>query len=657
MYKICVFAGTTEGRELVEFLCGQKVSVTACVATEYGETLLSPAENLTVSATRLTEQEMESLFKKERFTLVVDATHPYAPAVTENIVSACKAADTEYLRLLREESLPPEDGVFVPDAAGAVEYLNSREGNVLLTTGSKELAAYQSMAGFAERVYARVLPMENSLALCAQVGLEPSHIIAMQGPFSEDMNAAMLKAVSARFMVTKESGTKGGFQEKAKAARRAGAVLVMIGRPAQKQGMEFHQVMDLLCRRYGFKACPTVTVVGIGPGSRETITEQGKAAIRQADCLIGARRMLEAVREPGQKTVDAIAPDAIAETISANPQYRRFAVVMSGDTGFFSGTKKLMPLLEDYEVTVLPGISSLSCLCAKLCTSYENVKIVSLHGRSRNIVADVLQNERVFTLVGGENGARNLCKTLTDAGLGKVQVSVGQRLSYPDEKIFTGTAEQLRNEAFESLSVVLIENKTARKVVTQGLPDSVFLRGENSEGMVPMTKSEVRAVCLAKLQLAGDSVCWDVGAGTGSVAIEMGLQASEGAVYAVEKKEAALKLLEDNCTRLGAANVTVVPGTAPEACRALPAPTHVFVGGSSGNMQQILQLAVKKNPHVRIVATAIALESVAELTRCMQQFSDTEVVSMTVARDRKAGMYHLMTGQNPIYIFTMQGGK
>ena len=162
MPKICVFAGTTEGRELVEFLAAQDVSVTACVATEYGETLLTPSENLTISAGRLTSEEMEELFRREQFALVVDATHPYASVVTENIAEACAAAGVEYLRLLRTGAEMPEDAVFVQTIEEAVDFLNSTEGKILLTTGSKELHKYMTIRDFAERVYARVLPMEES---------------------------------------------------------------------------------------------------------------------------------------------------------------------------------------------------------------------------------------------------------------------------------------------------------------------------------------------------------------------------------------------------------------------------------------------------------------------------------------------------------------
>ncbi|MGN1025814.1 MAG: precorrin-6A reductase [Faecousia sp.] len=655
MYKICVFAGTTEGRELVEFLSTQPVSVTACVATEYGETLLTPSDNLTVSARRLTAPQMEALFTSERFDLVVDATHPYASAVTENITAACAATGTEYLRLLRFGASMPDDAVFVSDISEAVAYLNTTEGNILLTTGSKELDKFEPIRDFESRVYARVLPMEDSLRLCREAGLKCSHVLAMQGPFSVEMNAAMLKSVGAKYMVTKDSGSTGGFDEKIAAAREAGAKLIVIGRPPQRDGLDFGQTVSLLCQRFQLHWKPRVSVVGIGPGSRKSMTEEVRSALSQADCIIGAKRMAEAAADAEQAVRCFIDSEEIAGFIHSHREYSRFAVAMSGDVGFFSGTKKLLPLLSDCDVTILPGISSMAYLCAKLGTSYEDVISISLHGRDYDIVPDIRRNARVFVLVGGENGMGKLCRELTDAGLGDVKVSVGQRLSYPDECITVGTARFLAEQTFQSLSAALIENCSADTLVTQGLPDDAFLRAE----AIPMTKSEVRSVCLSKLRLTEKSVAWDVGAGSGSVAIEMALLARKGHVYAIERKDAAVTLLQENSLRFGTENLTVVPGSAPEICKDLPAPSHAFIGGSAGNMQDIIALLLEKNPDVRIVATAITLESVAELTACLKRFafSETEVISMSVAKNKKAGPYNLMTGQNPIYIFTMQGGK
>lgn len=658
MYKICIFAGTTEGRELVEYLSAQPVAVTACVATEYGETLLPAAENLTVLAGRLSAAEITQMLSDAQFDLVIDATHPYAASVTKSISGACHAAGTEYLRLLRKASEIPSDGVYVADMEEAVDYLDGREGNILLTTGSKELGKFGRLVDFADRVYARVLPADASLEACCAAGLKAAHILAMQGPFSQEMNLAMLRFASAAWLVTKDGGQAGGFQEKVAAARQAGARLVVIGRPPQREGLSLPETLDVLCTRFGCRRKPQVHILGIGPGSREAMTKEVRQAIGRADCLIGAKRMLEAVAAPGQRVHEAIAPGDIADFILSHQEYRRFGVVMSGDVGFFSGTKKLLPLLDSCAVEVLPGLSSLVYLCARLKTSYEEVSVISVHGRQHDIVWDIRSNRRVFVLTGGESGMSILCRTLRDAGLGHVHVSIGERLSYPDEKITQGTAAELAQGVYETLSVALIENDCPDSIVTHGLPDSAFQRGVGEDGTVPMTKSEVRAVCLSKLQLTEHSVCWDIGAGTGSVAIEMALQAKKGQVYAVERRDAAVDLLHLNRDRFSAENLTVVRGCAPEACLALPAPSHVFLGGSSGKLRDILILLLKKNPNIRIVATAVSLESIGELTACMKEFpfAETEVVSLQVARDKKAGAYHLMAGQNPIYIFTMQAG-
>ena len=267
MCKLCVFAGTTEGRELVEFLAGQNAQVYACVATEYGQTLLPPFPNVKVSAARLTQPEMEALFQKEQFQLVIDATHPYAAAVTENIVAACAATGTEYHRLLRADVDSAGEAVYVENISQALDYLAATTGNILLTTGSKELKHFAPLVDFAQRVYARVLPMEQSLQLCREAGLQPSHILAMQGPFSTELNVAMLKTVGASILVTKSSGVAGGFPEKLEAARALGLTAVIIGRPPQQAGMDLNETVGMLCRKFGFVPKPRVDIVGIGPGA------------------------------------------------------------------------------------------------------------------------------------------------------------------------------------------------------------------------------------------------------------------------------------------------------------------------------------------------------------------------------------------------------
>jgi len=645
--KLCIFAGTTEGRTLAEQLAEQPLSVTVCVATEYGEALLPKAENLTIHTGRMDREEMAEFFRRGGFELVVDATHPYAEKVTENIESACGQSGTAYLRLLRDRGAVAENAVYVDSAQAAADYLEGTQGNILLTTGSKELSAF---SGLAARVYARVLPMEDSLRLCKEAGIPSKRILAMQGPFSQEMNEAMLAFTQAAYLVTKESGAAGGFREKAEAARNRGCCLVIIGRPQQKAGRSYAETLELLKERFSLKFQPKVTLVGIGTGSGEGLTIEARQALTEADCLIGARRMLS-LAKPGQPTLEATAPEKIAAFIHTHGAYRHFAVALSGDTGFFSGAKKLLPQLADCPVTVLPGVSSLSCLCARLGKSYEDVVCVSLHGREGDICRAVRRHCRVFVLTGGENGLTQVCRRLTEAGLGEAMVSAGENLGSPEETITVGSAKDLAQRPFGSLTCALLENPDAEEAPGFGLPEDRFFRSEG----VPMTKSEVRAVALSKLQLDGNAVCWDIGAGSGSVSVEMALTARE--VWAVERKESAVAVLRENRGRFHLDNIKIVPGTAPEACRELPTPTHVFIGGSGGEFRQIIDAALEKNPQVRIVAAAVTLETMGEAAGAMADFAEAEAVCLNVAKARPLGGYQMMASQNPVYLFTMQGVK
>ena len=656
MSKICIFGGTTEGRKLAEFLSRQPCDVMVCVATDYGQTLLPEAEHVSVSARRLPVGEIVSLLTEHRFDLVIDATHPYAQSITKSIARACRETETLRWRLLRGASGVSPEHTYVETVSDAAAFLAGTEGNILLTTGSKELAKFSQLPGFSERVWARVLPLQSSLDACAQAGLPASHIFAMQGPFSEAMNTAMLRSIGAQYLVTKDGGAPGGFEEKEAAAKNAGARLVVIGRPPEEEGLSLSKTISALCTRFGFAPKPEVFIAGIGPGSEALQTQEVRAAIRRADCLIGARRMLDAVAGPQQLTIDAIAPETIASHIAQHPECGVFCVVMSGDTGFYSGTKKLLPLLKECRVRVLPGLSSMSYLCARLGVSYEDAVPVSLHGRDLDIAREVRRRRKVFTLVGGDGGMQALCERLTQAGLGHVRIAVGERLSYPDEAITRGTAQELRSHTFDKLSAALIENDTPGEIVTPGLPDEAFLRNLEPGKLVPMTKSEVRSICLSKLRLTPNAVCWDVGAGTGSVSIEMARLCADGTVYAIEKSERALALLEQNKEAFSASNMQIIPGSAPEVCRDLPAPTHAFLGGTSGSVRDILALLLEKNPHVCIVATAVTLESVSALSACMEDFEAAECVSVQVSKAAALGQYHLMQAQNPVYIFTLQNG-
>ena len=652
MYKAIVFAGTTEGYALCEFLAENRVSVYACAATEYGGSLLQENEFLHVSAGRLKTEDMEELFRKENPEIVLDATHPYAAEVTKNIRTACESAGVLYQRILRPEGEKNSEAIYVESTEEAAAFLSGTEGNIFLTTGSKELAKFTGIPDYKERLFARVLSIPSVICSCAELGIEGKHLIGMQGPFSAEINEAMLRQFQCSYLVTKDTGLAGGFPEKMEACQRCGVTPVIIGRPLKEEGLSLQDARVFLSKMFGFTLSQKISLVGIGMGAEKTLTLEGKKALNEAELLIGAKRMTEAVQKPGQMVLHEYRSEKIVEYIREHPKYRTVAIALSGDVGFYSGAKKLIDQL-DGNVEVICGISSVVYFMSKIGLSWDDAKIVSAHGRNCNLISLIRHNPKVYSILGTEDGVAVLASRLVYYGMGDVTLYVGENLSYENEKIFHDKAANLTEYRGDALSVVTACNEKATPMsAVHGISDGEFLRGK-----APMTKEEVRTVSLSKLRLSEDSVCYDVGAGTGSVSVEMALRAWMGQVYAIEKKEDALALLKENKKKFAVDNLAIIPGVAPEAMTELPAPTHAFIGGSSGNMQDIINLLLEKNPKVRIVINCITLETVTEAMNAIRDFGleDVDIVQLAAARSKSIGRYHMMMGENPIYIISCSG--
>ena len=396
----------------------------------------------------------------------------------------------------------------------------------------------------------------------------------------------------------------------------------------------------------------TCYLVGIGMGNPDTLTLAGQKAIAAAGQIVGAARMLAAFPDhPGARKALIRAED-IAKAVSDFPGDT--AVLLSGDVGFYSGAAKLHALLKDALVEAIPGISSLSYFCAKLCRSYQDVHVVSVHGREANVVGEIQSHQETFLLTGSNYTAAAVCQALTAAGLGKLQVFVGQRLSYPEERIVRGEAEALVDETFDDLAVMLVDNPAplSWRCGAPSLFDSQLHRGK-----VPMTKEAVRTLAVARMEVAPEHTVWDVGAGTGSVSCALAMAAFRGQVYAVEREVDAVALIEENRAAFGLSNLHVVLGEAPKALLDLPKPDRVFVGGSGGEMEEIFRAALTKNPAVRICLTAVSLESLTQGLRVFEGLGlqNVDVTQLTAAQAKKLGSYHMMLGQNPVYILSGEG--
>lgn len=393
-----------------------------------------------------------------------------------------------------------------------------------------------------------------------------------------------------------------------------------------------------------------VTLIGMGSGRPENLTLQGLAALRQADLILGARRLL-AVLPAGctENRAAAYRPDEVAELLQTSGA-ENAVLVYSGDTGFYSGASSMMEKLEALGVRarVLPGLSSIQLLAAALGRPWQGWNLVSAHGRTCDPVAECMQGRPTFFLTGGSEDPATLCAQLEAEGFGDVQGVVGQCLGTPEEKLFRGSVKELAAGRFNSLSVLLVEAAEVLPRRAPGLPDEAFERGD-----VPMTKQEVRAAVLAKLAVRPEDILWDVGAGTGSVSVELALAAPRGRVYAVECRPEGCALIKANREKFRTRNLVLVEGLAPDALSDLPAPDAVFIGGSKGSLAAIVDAALDKNPDARICVSAIALESLSAAVAALTAKGRTVQVSqIAVSRAKAVGGLHLMMAQNPIYLIT-----
>ena len=377
-------------------------------------------------------------------------------------------------------------------------------------------------------------------------------------------------------------------------------------------------------------------IVGSGPGSNSQLTDIAKLTIYDAKRVLCTREL------PMKTIMSKLKDSANSGTV----------VLVSGDSGFFSLGKSIVSEFSDiYDIEVIPGISSIQYFCSKLKTSYDDAVIISLHGREGSIVPKVAYNKKVIALTGGDNSAQSICEKLCKHGLGNVIVSVGERLSYKEERIVVKKAADIIDMEFDALVVLCIENACAAN------PHRTLYDKDFERKNIPMTKEEVRWISTQKLGVCPQDIVFDIGAGSGSVSVELARKAFDGFVFAIEKREAACDLIRVNALMHGAHNIEIVEGEAPWAFDVLPVPDKAFIGGSCGNMGSIIENLISRNPSIRLVANAVTMQTVQEAIDSYRKhgIKNTDIVCVNIAKSMKTGGYDMMTAQNPVYIITGNG--
>ena len=767
MKKVLIYAGTTEGRELAQELARERIYCDISVATEYGRQIMDEkiSPYICILQGRMTAEQMRRKCENEQYLAVVDATHPFATEVSVNIRESLKGLDIPYFRLGREK-IPGEEGErqagerqageqqaeeqnymarkYFQNTAACVEALKKTEGKIFLTTGSKELSAFCREETIRKRLVVRVLPGMESLQECVRNGLEGRQIIAMQGPFSKEMNLAMIRQYQASVLVTKESGKTGGEDTKLAAAGEAQIPSYIILRPDEKTPvMDMDEVLEQL-RRLESVTDPSrkktqegqdlfdlydtkteevvyqkvhecqenkeqekkqeqqrnlqITLAGIGMGAETLLTEEVRNRIAEADYVFGAKRMVESIKKLCKQNVKTyncyLSKDIIPLIENIQENSAKIVILFSGDTGFYSGCEKLYNELCKHKgmgkAEVLPGISSLSVLSARTGISWQDAKILSTHGVEpalwKSRLLDAAKHEKkTFFLTSGVADVEEIGNLLSSEFAKEewknLKIYLGYQLSYPQEWVRCLTVDelcklmnrdhndgwqdslqnslqedpqdqlqdQLQDKPEEGLYAGMLINEQPKKHrLTPGYPDDVFIRGQ-----VPMTKEEVRSVSICKLHLTEDAVVYDIGSGTGSVSVEIAALSPRVQVYAMEVNGEAVSLLEENCKQFGLHNVRCIRTKAPDGLEDLPVATHAFIGGSKGNLREILWTLYRKNSHMRIVVNAVSMETICQMQELLKELpvEQDEILQLSVTKTKQLGGYHMLQAANPVYIY------
>ena len=279
----------------------------------------------------------------------------------------------------------------------------------------------------------------------------------------------------------------------------------------------------------------------------------------------------------------------------------------------------------------------------------SKVKILSFHGKDELLYHNIDSSEYTFIITSNGERAKEICRKLISFGFFDLDITLGENLSYVNERITTAKPGDFLDMDISDLNCMIIYNPDSEKSISFGLHDEVFARDK-----VPITKSEVRAVILSKLNISSDSICYDIGAGSGSVSIEMAGLAYEGKVYAVEKNPVAVELIKKNIHNFNAENVELIFAKAPEGLEHILEADKIFIGGSGGELNTVMDIIFASQKHPTVVISAITLETVAQISDILKKAKeygyDTEVTAINVSKSKEVGPYNMMMAQNMVFI-------
>ena len=408
-----------------------------------------------------------------------------------------------------------------------------------------------------------------------------------------------------------------------------------------------------------------ITVIGSGPGCEDYLLPAAVKTAQNCDRVVADKGLVAVLEKAEVTSVETM--ESVVQTLSdmeAMEEESRMALFVSGDPAYYSMYRMVKRVYPDMCVDYIPGISSLQMMAARAGVTMEDAAILSGHGRALSISElyfDVRKREAVFVLCDGLCTPSWIGEKLVEGGVTDVRMWAGSRLTYEDEICDQGSPESFIGKNYPALTVVCIKNEHRNKK-----EETVLVRDEQfCRNATPMTREEIRWSVIGKLELKPSSVLWDIGAGTGSISIEAARLCPKGQVISFERNPRALEILEENKERFEADNMRIISGDAlevlmdqdPKQTDAIPKPTHVFLGGTGGDLEALLDRIVAYGPWIQVMISCVTLETTAKAVQSFcrgDRFCDVDIVTIQTEHGRTVGDYHLMEADHRV---TLISGK
>jgi precorrin-6Y C5,15-methyltransferase (decarboxylating) len=396
-----------------------------------------------------------------------------------------------------------------------------------------------------------------------------------------------------------------------------------------------------------------VNIIGMGMGPQD-LTENHLGIIEQADVLVGGRRLLDFFKKStARKKTISKDIDAVVEYVRKKMKDHRVVVLASGDPLFYGIGATLTKALGAEKVVVHPNISTVAAAFSRIKEPWSDVCIISLHGKKNNtkLLAALERDDCVAVLTDPRQNPTWLAQLLLDKGLPDFQICVLENIGAAGERFKWYSLNQAAVKAFTSPNLVVLKRGAEKSEIKQrthlGMPDGWFA---HQAGLI--TKSEVRAVSLSKMQLLPKHTMWDLGAGSGAVSIEASAILNKGRIFAIEKNPQRIELIKQNIQRFKVKNLKVKKAILPQGLKNLPAPDRIFIGGGGKELGSIVKSAahhLKKNGI--IVINTVLVPSLEIASKTLRQLGfETEIIQIQINRGSEMPWGQRFEAQNPVWI-------